>query len=354
MPPSPAFREKLAGGRCLASLGMVLFFLAGVELSVTDIARGGEYHHGATLVCAECHVLREGDRASLGARVGPPLRAASSNDLCLSCHDNRPGIPDVRGTDANAGTGPRQAGALPTGAAPYPEWAGHTLGSPGPPPGGEWPAGETSLRCISCHTAHGNDNYRNLGGAVTGIAITYATSSMASSTANVRIDVSAVPPVGERVAGGFYRASKIYFNRIGTTSSPYGLFCAGCHASFYGVANTNPRSPFRRHPADAVGLPPAAVSRYNSRTNKVPVLFRANGSNVVYDSTATLSCMSCHKAHGNENPFALIFMRATGPVTEQGVDGGRLTDLCGQCHPRSPEPFSSLHSRPALPGVQAP
>ena len=47
----------------------------------------------------------------------------------------------------------------------------------------------------------------------------------------------------------------------------------------------------------------------------------------------TPSCFSCHKAHGNKNPFGLIYMSGTGTVTEQGDTGGRaLEDLCRQCH----------------------
>ena len=52
----------------------------------------------------------------------------------------------------------------------------------------------------------------------------------------------------------------------------------------------------------------------------------------VADGTVTPSCMSCHKGHGNANPFGLIFMTGSGAnVTENG-DGGVYKDLCRQCH----------------------
>ena len=35
------------------------------------------------------------------------------------------------------------------------------------------------------------------------------------------------------------------------------------------------------------------------------------------NTTVTLSCMSCHKAHGNKNAFGLIFMKGTGTRTEE-------------------------------------
>lgn len=42
--------------------------------------------------------------------------------------------------------------------------------------------------------------------------------------------------------------------------------------------------------------------------------------------------MSCHKAHGNRNPFGLIFMTGTGATVTEDGDGGVYKDLCRQCH----------------------
>ena len=67
------------------------------------------------------------------------------------------------------------------------------------------------------------------------------------------------------------------------------------------------------------------------------------------DHTATTTdptpgCVSCHKAHGNQNPFGLFFLdpNATA-IDEQGGDhptipemangyGTSYQGLCGQCH----------------------
>ena len=55
-------------------------------------------------------------------------------------------------------------------------------------------------------------------------------------------------------------------------------------------------------------------------------------------------CVSCHKAHGNQNPFGLVFLnRNATSVDEQGGYGTGQTEmangygvgyrnLCGQCH----------------------
>jgi hypothetical protein len=60
------------------------------------------------------------------------------------------------------------------------------------------------------------------------------------------------------------------------------------------------------------------------------------------DKTITPSCFSCHKGHGNDNPFGLIFMggataTAVTPATENG-DGGNFRSMCHQCHAQGADP----------------
>ncbi|HET7343750.1 MAG TPA: cytochrome c3 family protein [Methylomirabilota bacterium] len=281
-----------------------------------------------TLICSECHDQQE-------PTSGQPrlLNGSSANQMCLSCHDNKDGIPDVSGENANALGGPRQGGALTTATAGYEAWKGHALDATAPPPGGAWPGGETRLRCVSCHSPHGNASYRNLGGVLPDPPlVTYTTSLTPTNAVEVRIDLPAVPAVGSRVAAGFYSATRIYFNQPSTLGSGYSAFCGGCHNDFHGVAQTGVARPFRRHPSDGVGMPVAYVTRYNSRANRVPLLIAGNGAGAGATIASSVSCVSCHRAHGNRNPFGLILMKPTGLVTEEGVDGGRLTDLCSQCH----------------------
>jgi predicted CXXCH cytochrome family protein len=306
---------------------LVRLLVCGLLLALLSLrstpSPAGEYHVGATLYCGDCH------NASAGTIAGP--LKASPNRVCLSCHDGQPGIPDVMGSDVNAGHGPRQAGGLPSGEPGYGPGRGHLLESQGPPPGGAWPSGETQLQCVSCHAAHGNGNYRNLGGRLSQPPrVSYVTSTVPTNAVDVRIDLAAVPPVGERVAAGFYSATRTYFNRPSTSGSGYGAFCATCHRAF---ASAGVRSPFRLHPVETVGLSPAMALRYNRSANKLQLLAPSNASSTVYGASASLSCMTCHRAHGNRNPFAMLFMKPTGVVTEQGVEDAVLRDLCVQCHP---------------------
>ncbi|MBI1734645.1 MAG: hypothetical protein HYR51_05665 [Candidatus Rokubacteria bacterium] len=296
-----------------------------LTLAAYDRTGAAEYHVGPTLYCDECHAMR----AAGGAVSRPLLPASPVNAVCLGCHDGQRGIPDVLGDDVNSVSGPRQAGALATGSWPYEHWKGHTLDATDTAPGaGAAPRANGPLTCTQCHAPHGNASYRNLA-----TPITYQVSTARSNTADVRIDLPAVPPVGQRVAAGYYASTKTFFNRPSAVGSAYGAFCASCHAAFHGAAQTGAASPFVRHPTDGVGLRFAHATQYNSRPNKVAVAFPDNGAGAAYGMSASTSCMSCHKAHGNRNPFALIFMRPTGLPSEQGVDGGTVQDLCGQCHP---------------------
>jgi hypothetical protein len=56
------------------------------------------------------------------------------------------------------------------------------------------------------------------------------------------------------------------------------------------------------------------------------------GTYATTDTDLTMSCMSCHKGHGNQNAFGLIYMLGTGTVTEQGDAGVDARNMCRQCH----------------------
>jgi hypothetical protein len=338
------------------SVLLTVAFLAGTAV----LAVAGDFHVGLSLACQDCHVAHysqshgysvPNDFVGLGA--GGPFNDLLRDDevkLCLSCHDNRSFAPDVFG--ANGGTaGLRQAGGL--NVAPghglsiesgYQEIDGHTLYSTATPPGGAASAyvpGAEGLICTNCHAQHGiASQYRNLlnRGIFTGDTLNYAI-----GTNDLTKDVFERFPAA-------YTEADVDFNEPNTRNSSYARWCKTCHVDFHGqggdpnmggqpggvtASNTNP---WKRHPtADVnIGTPGAtfisSLARYAGVTNKVKVmdsqgLWLGTGTN----TTVTPSCMSCHKAHGNQNTFGLIFMIGTGTRTEEG-DGGIYKDLCRQCH----------------------
>jgi cytochrome c553 len=381
-----------------------LIALVAVAFLAALPAIAGEWHTGSTNLCTDCHTMHFSQTHQWGSDLpigttpagdgnwlstsGPNafLLKAPANQLCLACHDGQSFAPDVLATDFNAGVN-RGAGALnETGVAlaGYEEWKGHTLGTTNRPPGYDptaTPAGDvfpagTQLECTSCHTQHGLATvYRNLGPRALGTANLpkYVINTTNDVTKDVWVNIA---PVGPPEEGGyiantgdaatfnpFYSANNLLYNRIdktvGTAKTSNGIdtMCAACHGNFHGgqgdpgiggdpVADGGER--FLRHPtaqeplnAGAHGT--SALSRYVGATTKVKVYT----TNYTGYTDASPGCVSCHKAHGNQNPFGLVFLsrNATGGViTEEGGRGATdppesangyqvgYRNLCGQCH----------------------
>ncbi len=322
------------------------------------------------------------------------LLKAPANQLCTSCHDGQSFAPDVVAANANASpTQGRSAGALndPAVGAPYDAWKGHTLGTTATPPGfnpavvgapATWydPAG--GLECISCHAQHGPTTaYRNLGpyalsGAAGNIRPTYKFSltefdfvgacrneTAAGDPCSVRINLAAPPTMNSGAAATFnayYDSANIAYGRFdkaigtGMTSNKMDAFCGACHGNFHGgpadttIANGQTLGGldgFIRHPTSGITIGASgaagygghsALSRYTGASTKVKLYSSTAGY-----TDASPGCVSCHKSHGNQNPFGLVFLnRSATTVGEEGGYGtGQTADtqtgyrnLCGQCH----------------------
>ena len=313
--------RRLSAALGAMSAGIVLALIGGP-------AAAGDYHTGSTIVCGDCHT------------TGKALSRLDANNVCLSCHGNvastAPGVLDM-----NPGGLPRQAGAL-NGMGGLPHFTGHTLGSGDQAPGGRWAAGAGGLGCTDCHAAHGEPGqYRNVvlrpGTADTDRRITYSTGAVNDRTK----DVWQRPSV---TAAGRYAAANVRFNQPDATIAAYAAWCQGCHTLLHGAAGASNMGgmfggdlgrPWMRHPTmgvavGALGNRHSSFARYVSLANRVPTLSRS-GSWPAADNA--VSCMSCHKAHGNRNPFGLLYMSGHGQLTEEGdSEGGRYIDLCHQCH----------------------
>jgi len=332
--------------------------LLGAALTLTLSAgsvRAGDYHSGQTLICADCHTMHysishdeDGGAAEPLGEGGPyvGLLKAEPNALCIQCHDGQTFAPDVVGM--NTGSNVRQAGGITTGAAPYEDWKGHTLGQPGvTAPGGTYSTGEHGLECLSCHAQHGqtsgitwpagytNGNWRNLlarpGTSAAAVPLGYA-----KGVNNIQL------PIFERDGSlgqveTHYSIDNVDFNEPDATKSAYGDWCKGCHTDFHGLDKTGSAMTWYRHPTAGIniGTPNrpyySSLARFQGLTNRVKVM-NPNGQWDAAQTDFTPSCFSCHKAHGNQNAFGLIYMRGTGTVTEQGDDGTMQKNLCRQCH----------------------
>lgn len=125
-----------------------------------------------------------------------------------------------------------------------------------------------------------------------------------------------------------------------STTAGINKYCAKCHGSFHGTANTGSGSPFTRHPTDnTIGSNGTAgwIASYaqDADYHNTPVAF-ANittiSTSAAYDAAtlanAQVACVSCHRAHGSNQPDLLRFDYAA-----QSAGGGDVSG-CLTCHVR--------------------
>lgn len=329
---------------------------------VASLSFAGDYHMGINLICSDCHVMHYSQSHGYnpsGSGIFTPLAAGPHefllrndvNDLCLSCHDGQAFAPDV--FEANFNSYVRQAGALNQvgGNGLYPPATGHTLGSTAVAPGGTF-SDLTGLSCVDCHSPHGraatgapaNGNYRNLWGGSTAPTITYSRGDVEATNDLTRW---VFETASSGVNANHYGFGALTFNEPDASKSVYGAFCKTCHTDFHGdVGGTElggigtPAIDFHRHPTNgvnigAVGGGHSSLTRFAGKANQVQVMSPTGhkaGGYLVTDTDLTPSCMSCHKGHGNQNAFGLIYMLGTGTITEQGDSGTDMRNSCRQCH----------------------
>jgi hypothetical protein len=192
------------------------------------------------------------------------------------------------------------------------------------------------LNCAHCHAPHGNRNFRNLvydpGGHGDSLSV----------EDGVDLFTEFQPDIPPTVSGSVsaYNAANVGYRRNMTE------WCAGCHDMLATNSTASAPAHFMAHPSgvgiDEYGLDAHTdPSHWLAGTGEgfavaagaaegiVRVPFEAPGA-VDFQSTQTPStadrvfCLSCHKAHGNDNGSGLLW-----PYIEGGTN---YIAGCQQCH----------------------
>lgn len=249
------------------------------------------------------------------------------------------------------------------------------------------------LECIGCHYQHGRKGkYRNISGPKSQYEDAGAGGSRSFWQAKEYVNTSAYSPgddidvwvmVDETYVGGqgtgpdfnYYSFGKRRFNWneanaqdtvFPQSSNRVANMCATCHYNFHGSEGTEDGTSvgskaFLRHPTGGVSITDQTGGRWSSLSyfsnTDLPDgtgLYDDTATSVAkvdaaatwtdwntFDDTAEAGpfCLTCHKAHGNKNPFGLFFLNpADDDVSEEGsaLTAGKpdknFRNLCGQCH----------------------
>lgn len=317
--------------------------------SAFDVAT---YHRGANLLCSQCHTMHASEsHAGLASEPGTYpraytpqpklLKAADPVTLCLVCHDNQAGIPDVVGADVNA-LNDRAAGYF--GEVDMPNDNGHKIAT-----GIDTQVlcerchdqnnvhdasgfVTASVSCIDCHNPHGNGRPRNVQWAsYPGGEYPFGYYIRAGSTGLARYESANI---------GYPAPNGTNFNTEGVEITN---MCIDCHHAIFN--NTDIDTTHVKHPVynsewaerNTISQGDAKGSTVSSHwisgtgagfleTPRVHYVVRGAldfASSTTVAATNGVFCLSCHKAHGSNEPFGLVF---------HFTPGG---EGCDQCHNKS-------------------
>ncbi|MHB1459406.1 MAG: cytochrome c3 family protein [Armatimonadota bacterium] len=322
-----------------------------VTLMLAVFGYAGEYHLGNQGECSDCHVMHASKRSENWTPTEVLLKnSAGQVALCMSCHDGTdPQAPDI----VAPGTSLAPSNIISTA---YTSKYGSSAGffqsdylSAASPLGHSLqpnavvtaPLSNTytklgGLVCSDCHDIHGAANYRNL--------LKNPNPNHLGTPIDLLIgtQIKEIIPVNGTIPNpaAAYDTGNVGF----FTQNNISAWCTQCHdALSENAVGSNPAH-FKGHPSNAeIGSFGAHTDSSNwlsglltgstgfgadigdSTAGILRVRFGSiNASNTIAGSGDTMSCLSCHKAHGSKYKYSLVW-----PYNEGGSD---MLSGCQQCH----------------------
>ena len=269
--------------------------------------------------CVNCHTMHNSQTGAVviaGTTYGDAANGMLLNQDCVGCHTGAAN--NTLGVDTAAPNAP-QVGATASASANAAGYfnvavgTSHTVAASittmaadlATAPGGAF-ATAAGFDCEDCHGATGAHH---------GTPASYRMLDADAGNDGTADGITVTP-------GGTVDTQ---FGNLDASASTYdGLtmnaFCAACHGTFHGNANTNTASPFVRHPTTngTTAIDAALYGASHTGSAVVPV-----GEGAVSD----VMCISCHRAHGSGELDMLRFNYAANNA------GDTTTDLgCETCH----------------------
>ncbi|MHB0935678.1 MAG: cytochrome c3 family protein [Armatimonadota bacterium] len=340
----------MTSGAVLVKFLIMLVITTALFAAAILNVQAGEYHIGEQNVCSDCHVShasKDGAPVSVSENL---LRSSTGEiGLCMSCHDGSNAMaPDI----VSNGTATSPSDVVATRyASKYGSSAGFFQGdylqSDSPyghsllPQAAATAPLSTSysklggLVCSDCHDSHGNGNYRNL-------LTDPNPASPGSFPILIGTHVSETVPVNAQNPNP---AVAYDTGNVGLyTANNLAGWCTDCHDQLAANGTGTPPAHYLGHPSDVeIGgagahtdssnwINPVLTDRSGFGTDigdltaGIPRVRYGSptGSNQTAGMNDTVTCLSCHKAHGSKYQHGLLW-----PHTEGGAD---MYSGCQQCH----------------------
>jgi predicted CXXCH cytochrome family protein len=308
--------EYVAEARPLegAWLQLILFFLAVAVLTaflllMASVPAQAVGPHGpfdsTTEKCEQCHAMHTGATKTL-------LGKKDVMELCRSCHSGGIGAdtavmqgvlmtPVTPGGTDRVVTGTLLGGGFDAVGGTTITTSEHDLGAVAAPYGGADMGATITLTCTSCHTPHDNPNYRLLrrrpGNSGADVYVSWnGPADLGGGALDYKYDEEDLDPVTPGV--------QFFTNNYKAGMSAW---CSGCHTQYmiredsapYDAGDSVGAEVRYRH---AVDMPIIATSPniFNGKIYDLETdLPLQDVNNNGRDTADTMTCLTCHKAHGS-------------------------------------------------------